>query len=231
MLRLVPCRSPRYPPALLPHSTKNLFQWNHTSHPVSRRSIFSLPGLSLFSQFGSESQRYHEHKILPYRPQELYDIVADVASYPRFVPFCTGSRVIKSTSQNAGHVGETVMDAELTVGFLAFKESYVSQVTCTPCKSVQAVASSSTPLFKTLSTTWRFQSVSAQSSHPSAKLLPHVDDQNITGGPTLVTLDLAYAFANPIHASVSSAFFGQVSKLMVQAFENRCIEIYGPGQQ
>lgn len=41
-------------------------------------------------------------------------------------------------------------------------------------------------------------------------------------GPTLVTLDLAFAFANPAHAVVSAAFFGQVSKLMVTAFERRC---------
>lgn len=29
------------------------------------------------------------------------------------------------------------MDAELTVGFLAFQESYVSKVTCTPFSSVE----------------------------------------------------------------------------------------------
>jgi hypothetical protein len=32
---------------------------------------------------------------------------------------------------------ETVVDAELTVGFLNFKESYVSVVTCIPFKSVE----------------------------------------------------------------------------------------------
>ena len=42
-------------------------------------------------------------------------------------------------------------------------------------------------------------------------------------GPTLLTLDLSYAFANPLHAAVSSTFFGQVSKLMVEAFEKRCL--------
>lgn len=30
------------------------------------------------------------------------------------------------------------MDAELTVGFLSFKESYVSKVTCVPHESVEA---------------------------------------------------------------------------------------------
>jgi coenzyme Q-binding protein COQ10 len=48
-------------------------------------------------------------------------------------------------------------------------------------------------------------------------------------GPTLVTLDLAFAFSNPVHATISAVFFGQVSKLMVKAFEERCMEVYGPG--
>jgi coenzyme Q-binding protein COQ10 len=48
-------------------------------------------------------------------------------------------------------------------------------------------------------------------------------------GPTLLSLDLSYAFANPVHAAVSGTFFGKVSAMMVRAFEERCIEVYGPG--
>lgn len=52
-----------------------------------------------------------------------------------------------------------------------------------------------------------------------------------TTGPTLVTLDLAFAFVNPLHAAASAAFSGQVSKQMVKAFEERCLAVYGPGKQ
>ncbi|KAG6817458.1 hypothetical protein H0H87_008626 [Tephrocybe sp. NHM501043] len=120
------------------------------------------------------------------------------------------------------------MEAELTVGFLAFTERYTSQVTCKPHESVEAIASTATPLFKTLTTTWRFQPALAQSSYsfePST-VKRSVQPQKLS---TLVTLDLEYAFANPIHAAISSKFFGQVSKLMVQAFEDRCRTVYGTG--
>ncbi|KAG6814206.1 hypothetical protein H0H92_000883 [Tricholoma furcatifolium] len=120
----------------------------------------------------------------------------------------------------------TVMEAELTVGFLAFTESYVSRVTCKPYESVEAVASTSTPLFKTLSTVWRFQPSNTGSSSPLASHNT-VRTEGKGTESTLVTLDLKYAFANPLHASVSSTFFGQVSKLMVKAFEDRCMEVYG----
>ena len=125
------------------------------------------------------------------------------------------------------------MDAELTVGFLSFTESYVSKVTCSPYDSVKvsfgvlgtshlhkintirsckAVASSSAPLFKTLETSWRFEPV-----------------PNASGGKesSLFKYDIAFVFANPLHAAISAKFFGQVSGLMMRAFEDRCEEVYG----
>jgi len=167
-----------------------------------------------------------------------------VASYPHFVPFCTGSRIIDKARDGDSSTSPVSMDAELTVGFLSLKESYISKVTCKPFLSVEAVASSSTPLFKTLSTTWRFQPAFQNSPHASAGHLPRRDSPynpstletlatsvgDHIAGPTLVTLDLAFAFSNPVHATVSAAFFGQVSKLMVKAFEERCMEVYGPGR-
>ncbi|KAF8076345.1 dehydrase and lipid transport-domain-containing protein [Lyophyllum atratum] len=204
--------------------------------PTCHRTLFSLPNFSDLAPWNtdSETQTYHERKILPYGQKELYEVVADVGSYHRFIPFCTGSRVVTPPPRRQPHDIGTIpapfdMEAELTVGFLSFQERYVSQVTCKPYESVQAVASSSTPLFKSLTTTWRFQPASTQSPHPSFQPLHPPPKADVRISPTLVTLDLAYAFANPIHASVSSAFFGQVSKLMVKAFEERCMEVYGPG--
>ncbi|KAJ7638779.1 dehydrase and lipid transport-domain-containing protein [Roridomyces roridus] len=167
---------------------------------TQRRHIFSL------LSGATERQTYREQKTLPYTRQQLYDVVSDVDSYRHFVPHCSSSRVLSSTDKTKSPVQ---LEAELTVQFLAFKESYVSRVTCVPLESVQAVASSSTPLFKELTTTWRFQST------------------NQPDKSTLVSLDLAYAFANPIHAALSSSFFGQVSRMMVEAFEQRCAAVYG----
>ncbi|KAM6495921.1 hypothetical protein JOM56_008627 [Amanita muscaria] len=103
------------------------------------------------------------------------------------------------------------MEAELTVGFRSFQESYISKVTCIPFASVRAEAVSETPLFKALSTTWTFQPGATRDSQPDS---------------TLVTLDLVYAFANPLHAAVSGAFFGQISKQTIRAFEERCRIVY-----
>ncbi|KAF8998493.1 cyclase/dehydrase, partial [Cyathus striatus] len=185
------------------------------------------------SPFEPQTHRYQERKVLPYGAQELYKVVADVRSYPKFIPYCIGSRII-TTPEKISPQGTVVMDAELTVGFLSFKESYVSRVTCIPSESVEvctcflpiAVASSSTPLFKTLSTIWRFQPIVTNGA-----ILAELVDNRCSGthrsNSTVVTLDLEYAFTNPLHASISSSFFEQVSKLMVNAFEERCLQLYG----
>lgn len=76
-----------------------------------------------------------------YTRQQLYEVVSDVGSYPHFVPFCTGSRIItrflEPNSKGDASLQRMIMDAELTVGFLALKESYVSRVTCIPFESVE----------------------------------------------------------------------------------------------
>ncbi|KAF8351497.1 dehydrase and lipid transport-domain-containing protein [Amanita rubescens] len=181
------------------------------SRPTLRRTLFSSP-------FQTEPHSYREQKVLPFGQAQLYNVVSDVASYPRFVPFCTTSRITKPLAENQQGSGVHVMEAELTVGFPPLEESYVSRVTCIPYTSVMAEASSSTPLFKTLKTSWTFQPVTSQAN---------ADVENREQwGPTLVTLDLVYAFANPLHATMSGAFFGKVSKKMVRAFEDRCHQVY-----
>jgi coenzyme Q-binding protein COQ10 len=119
----------------------------------SRRALFSFPDFSFPSNLG---KTYQEKRVLPYvafpymsvgthltvksySAKELYAVVADVASYPKFVPFCIASRIDASSLERAMQ-RKTTVAAELTVGFMSFKESYVSTVTCIPYESVQVIS-------------------------------------------------------------------------------------------
>jgi coenzyme Q-binding protein COQ10 len=62
-----------------------------------------------------------ERKIVPYTPEQLFDLVADVDKYPRFLPWCVASRVRTRT--------DTQLVADLTIGFGPFRESFTSRVT------------------------------------------------------------------------------------------------------
>ncbi|MDE2006142.1 MAG: type II toxin-antitoxin system RatA family toxin [Rhodospirillales bacterium] len=61
-----------------------------------------------------------ERQVVPYAPEQLFDLVADVGRYPEFLPWCVGARI---RSRNpAGLV------ADLTIGFGPFRESFTSRV-------------------------------------------------------------------------------------------------------
>ena len=78
------------------------------------------------------------HARARYQQHQLYDLVADVDSYHRFVPYCTASRVLKKTIRS-GRADKHVVNlqAELKVGFLGFEEKYISEVECKPYEMVQ----------------------------------------------------------------------------------------------
>ena len=64
--------------------------------------------------------RHTEQRNLPYTPEQLFDLVADVKRYSEFLPWVAAVRV-RSNSET-----ETV--ADLVVGFRALKETFTSKV-------------------------------------------------------------------------------------------------------
>ena len=36
---------------------------------------------------------HHEKRIVPYTPDQLFNLVADVNKYPEFLPWCVGARI------------------------------------------------------------------------------------------------------------------------------------------
>jgi coenzyme Q-binding protein COQ10 len=62
-----------------------------------------------------------ERQILPYRPEQLFDLVADVAKYPEFLPWCVAARVRSRTA--------TELMADMTIGYGPFRESFSSRDT------------------------------------------------------------------------------------------------------
>ena len=64
--------------------------------------------------------RHHEKRVLPYSADAMYDLVADVARYPEFLPWVSAVRV-RSDS-------ETEMVADMVVGFASLRERFTSRV-------------------------------------------------------------------------------------------------------
>jgi coenzyme Q-binding protein COQ10 len=88
-----------------------------------------------------------ERRLVPYRPEQLYDLVADVAKYPQFLPWCVASRV-------RSRVGD-VLHADLTIGFGPFRESFGSRVTLQPHSRIDVVYEKGP--FRYLNNYWVFE--------------------------------------------------------------------------
>ena len=71
---------------------------------------------------------HSEIKFLPYTAQQMYDLVSDVANYPKFLPWTAAAR-IRSTSDQGDHLE---MLADLVISFKVFRETFGSRVLLWP---------------------------------------------------------------------------------------------------
>ncbi|WP_294272582.1 type II toxin-antitoxin system RatA family toxin [Sphingomonas yabuuchiae] len=65
--------------------------------------------------------KHSETRHLPYTPEQMFDLVADVARYPEFLPWVSAMRVRSDTPT------DTV--ADMIVGFKGLRETFTSRVT------------------------------------------------------------------------------------------------------
>ncbi len=89
---------------------------------------------------------HEEHATFPYSSEQLFDIVADVAAYPSFIPWCSGARI-----QSAG---PTLIVAELAIGFGPFSESFTSHVDLS--RPTEVVVRAIAGPLEHLTNRWRF---------------------------------------------------------------------------
>jgi coenzyme Q-binding protein COQ10 len=70
-------------------------------------------------------RRHALTKVLPYGPDQLFQLVGDVDRYPEFVPWLTSMR-----TWNAHEIepGVNVIDAEAGVGFSFLRETFATRV-------------------------------------------------------------------------------------------------------
>jgi coenzyme Q-binding protein COQ10 len=71
---------------------------------------------------------HHETRVVPYTAQQMYDLVADVAAYPKFLPWTAAARIRSRTPIEGGEV----MEADLVISFKVFRERFGSRVTLWP---------------------------------------------------------------------------------------------------
>lgn len=101
---------------------------------------------------------------LPYRPQDLFDLVSDVGRYPDFVKWLRRLVILSEQETDTEWRGR----AEATVGFLNFTESFITDVVARRPSSGAGSDDVASPVwsidvslvrgpFRKLRNAWRFQ--------------------------------------------------------------------------
>jgi coenzyme Q-binding protein COQ10 len=144
-----------------------------------------------------------ERKILPFKPEEIFELVGDVAKYPEFLPWCTGARIREKQVTPTGEV----MVADLMIGFKMVREKFTSRVTLDRPALRIDVEYINGP-FKHLINHWTFS--------PTAS------------GQCQIDFHLEFEFSSVVLQKLIGVLFHEAVRRMVAAFEARAHKLYQP---
>jgi coenzyme Q-binding protein COQ10 len=134
---------------------------------------------------------------------DMFDLVADVEQYPRFVPLCAAMKVRKREEKADGIV---VMIAEMTVAYKLIRQSYTSRATLDKASLTILVEYLDGP-FSRMQNRWKF--------HPAGDKACEVE------------FFIDYEFKSRTLGILMGAMFDTVFRRMAAAFEQRADEVYG----
>lgn len=138
---------------------------------------------------------------MPYTAAQMFDLVADVPSYPAFLPWLAAARVRSRVADGDCEV----MEADLVVSFKVFRERFGSRVRLCPASGRIETAYLDGP-FRYLRSNWRFT-------------------PRDTGCE--VAFDVDFEFRNVILQRAIGVVFSEAMGRVVRAFEARAAELYG----
>jgi coenzyme Q-binding protein COQ10 len=140
---------------------------------------------------------HSEQRVIPFRPELIFDLVADVRRYPEFLPWCVGARIRQTSAE--------LVVADVMIGYKLVREQFTSKVALDRVGCRIDVEYADGP-FKYLSNYWIFK------QHPDGCLVDfHVD----------------FEFRSALLQGIIAALFNEAIKRMVSAFESRAHALYG----
>src|SRR5262249_53899124 len=141
-----------------------------------------------------------EKRELPYRPEQLFDLVADIERYPEFLPWCVGARVRSRE--------EHLVVADLVIGFKMVRERFTSRVKLDRPKLRIDVAYTEGP-FRYLNNHWVFEP--------------------LANGRTRIDFYVDFEFRSPILQRIIGAPLKGAVRRRVRASEGRARKLYADG--
>ena len=140
--------------------------------------------------------KHEETRDMPFTPEQMYDLIADVRNYPQFLPWVMATR-IKSDD-------EAEMIADMVVGFSVYREKFTSLVKKAKNQSIK-IEYIDGPL-KHLHNDWGFTA-------------------NDDGGCT-VSFFVEFSFKSRVLEMMAKNYFDMALGTMINAFQERAEKLY-----
>ncbi|HEY5797501.1 MAG TPA: type II toxin-antitoxin system RatA family toxin [Bosea sp. (in: a-proteobacteria)] len=147
---------------------------------------------------------FNNTRRVKHSPEQMFALVADVETYPQFLPLCEGLRVRRRTPREGG--GEVLL-ADMTVGYKAIHETFTSRVTLDP-ENLKILVEYVDGPFRYLENRWAFK--------------PHERGCEIG-------FFISYEFASRMLGLLMGAMFDKAFHKFAEAFERRADVVYGRG--
>ncbi|MGA0562899.1 type II toxin-antitoxin system RatA family toxin [Ancylobacter sp. VNQ12] len=134
---------------------------------------------------------------------DMFDLVADVESYPEFVPLCESLKVRRRVASGEG---VDILVADMSVAYKMFRESFTSRVTLDRPRLAITVEYLDGP-FSRLENRWTFKPEGERASE--------------------VEFYISYDFRSRTLGLLMGAMFDAAFRRFAEAFEVRADQVYG----
>ena len=135
--------------------------------------------------------------LIMHSAREMYDLVADVESYPEFLPWCSGARIVRQEGD--------IIEASLSLAKGALSYKFATRNRMVPGESIDMQLLEGP--FSHLSGGWSFNALGDEGCK--------------------VSLDLDFELSSRLLQATVGPVFGKAMNKMVEAFCQRAEQIYG----
>ncbi len=136
---------------------------------------------------------------VPHTPEDMFNVVADLEHYPRFIPNCKAMAVRPEGGPSGAQL------ATMTIKFGPLTQTYTSRVVADPAALTITAKAVDGP-FAFLDSKWTFGQ---------------------EGQGTRVRFDIDFKFSNPLISSVAEPAFASKQDEIIQAFADEADRRYG----
>ena len=139
----------------------------------------------------------HRSAIVPYSAARMFELVADIPSYPQFLPWCGGARIVSAQGD------EAIASIDISYGSVHKTFSTRNLMQRHKMLEMQLIEGP----FSHLQGFWRFDALEEEACK--------------------ISLDLQFEVANKLAGLVLTPVFSNIANQLVDSFHRRAIDLYG----